>query len=183
MPGRFGLVARLALLTGHRSDKLAALTWDHVEGDVLRFPSPPRKSRKRWAEVVPITAGIRRILEAAERHRVDGGQYVFWTRSRNDGDYLPSEPSATRLRRRAGISKTVKELRHTAKTRMARLGVRERVSEALLGHSQNGVAARYDHHDYLVEARAALERLEEHLMATVSGASMASSEICEASEI
>jgi integrase len=53
------------------------------------------------------------------------------------------------------------DLRRTAKTLMARAGVRPDISERVLGHSIAGVEGVYDRHHYADEKRDALEKLAE----------------------
>jgi integrase len=53
---------------------------------------------------------------------------------------------------------TLHDLRRTAKTLMARSGVRPDISERVLGHAIGGVEAVYDRHSYEAEKRE-LERL------------------------
>jgi integrase len=52
---------------------------------------------------------------------------------------------------------TLHDLRRTARTHLAALGVRREVAERCLGHKLRGVEGTYDRHDYLRERRAALE--------------------------
>ena len=54
---------------------------------------------------------------------------------------------------------TLHDLRRTAKTLMARAGVRPDISERVLGHVIAGVEGTYDRHSYADEKRDALERL------------------------
>ena len=54
---------------------------------------------------------------------------------------------------------TLHDLRRTAKTLMARAGVRPDISERVLGHVIRGVEGVYDRHSYIDEKRDALERL------------------------
>jgi integrase len=54
---------------------------------------------------------------------------------------------------------TIHDLRRTAKTLMARAGVRPDISERVLGHVIAGVEGVYDRHSYAVEKRHALEAL------------------------
>jgi integrase len=54
---------------------------------------------------------------------------------------------------------TLHDLRRTARTLMARAGVRPDVSERVLGHVIAGVAGVYDRHSYADEKRDALEKL------------------------
>ena len=54
---------------------------------------------------------------------------------------------------------TLHDLRRTAKTLMARAGVRPDISERVLGHVIAGVEGTYDRHSYADEKREALEKL------------------------
>ena len=54
---------------------------------------------------------------------------------------------------------TIHDLRRTAKTLMARAGVRPDISERVLGHVIAGVEGTYDRHSYADEKRDALEKL------------------------
>ena len=54
---------------------------------------------------------------------------------------------------------TLHDLRRTAKTLMARAGVRPDISERVLGHVIGGVEGVYDRHAYVDEKREALEKL------------------------
>ena len=52
---------------------------------------------------------------------------------------------------------TLHDLRRTARTHLAALGVRREVAERCLGHKLRGVEGTYDRHDYFKERRAAHE--------------------------
>jgi integrase len=53
---------------------------------------------------------------------------------------------------------TLHDLRRTAQTQLAALGMRREVAERCLGHQLRRVEGTYDRHDYFKERRAALER-------------------------
>jgi integrase len=53
---------------------------------------------------------------------------------------------------------TLHDLRRTARTQLAALGVRREVAERCLGHAIRGVEGTYDRHDHFKERRAALEQ-------------------------
>lgn len=61
------------------------------------------------------------------------------------------------------------DLRRTAKTLMARAGVRPDISERVLGHEITGVEGIYDRWDYMAEKRAALECLEAIIKKIIAG--------------
>ena len=53
---------------------------------------------------------------------------------------------------------TLHDLRRTARTHLAALGVRREVAERCLGHKLKGVEGTYDRHDYFNERRLALSQ-------------------------
>jgi len=88
----------------------------------------------------------------------------------NAGDYLLSTTGGVRpvsgfskakaeLNSLAGFDDwTIHDLRRSAATHMARLGVPQEHIERVLGHAIEGVAGTYNRYSYLEEKRAALER-------------------------
>lgn len=62
------------------------------------------------------------------------------------------------------------DLRSTARSHFAALGVSVIVAERCLNHSLGGLVATYDQHDYLTERRRALELWETRLQAIEAGA-------------
>jgi hypothetical protein len=96
--------------------------------------------------------------------RVDGCDYVFAGRtSRTPFSGFSKAKSA--LDKATGVAGWTlydlrrNDLRRTAKTLMARAGVRPDISERILGHVIAGVARVYDRHSRLDEKREALVRL------------------------
>lgn len=164
MPGRFGLVARFALLTGVRSDSaLSQLRWPNVRDDRVLFDPPEEGSGKRWPLALPMTEGIRRLVDAARSHQRDDCDLVFWTRKR-DGTFEGAQPDPGVMRERADgalASKTIKELRHTAVTRISDMGQRE-LARVLTAHS-GGTIDIYNSALYLEPLRDVLTRWETEL--------------------
>ena len=58
-------------------------------------------SGKRWPLALPMTAGIRRLIDAARPHKQKATDLVFWTR-KDDGTYKGSSPNPVLMRERAG---------------------------------------------------------------------------------
>ena len=81
--------------------------------------------------------------------------------------------SKARLDRRCGVSGwTLHDLRRTAATGMAELGVAPHVIEAVLNHASGhkaGVAGVYNQARYANETRRALDLWGEHVAAIVAG--------------
>lgn len=66
---------------------------------------------------------------------------------------------------------TLHDLRRTARTQLAALGVRREVAERCLGHAIRGVEGTYDRHNYFKERRAALEQWTSLLIEVERGSS------------
>jgi integrase len=58
---------------------------------------------------------------------------------------------------------TLHDLRRTARTGLARLGIRPDIAERYLNHAQPGIIATYDVYHYLEKKRDALTRWADHL--------------------
>lgn len=58
---------------------------------------------------------------------------------------------------------TVHDLRRTARTTLAELGVQPHIAELCINHKLKGVWAIYDRHDYFDERKRALQQLSEYL--------------------
>ena len=64
---------------------------------------------------------------------------------------------------------TLHDLRRTARTQLAALGVRREVAERCLGHAIRGVEGTYDRHNYFKERRTALEQWTDVLIEAERG--------------
>jgi len=92
-----------------------------------------------------------------------GGEYLFPKRRRDRRErvlHVGSDTLNAALQRvKHGLCPfTLHDLRRTARTQLAALGVRREVAERCLGHAIRGVEGIYDRHDYFKERRAALEQ-------------------------
>jgi integrase len=90
-------------------------------------------------------------------------EYLFPKRRRDHRERVPHvgrDTLNTALQRvKHGLRPfTLHDLRRTARTQLAALGVRREVAGRCLGHSIRGVEGTYDRHDYFKERRAALEQ-------------------------
>ena len=97
-----------------------------------------------------------------------GSDYVFPKRRRDPRERVPHMGIDTlnvalqRVKHELAHF-TLHDLRRTARTHLAALGVRREVAERCLGHKLRGVEGTYDRHDYFKERRAALAQWAEML--------------------
>jgi integrase len=168
--GTFGALLKTLLLSAQRRDEVANMTWTEIGPDgIWTIPAVRYKTKK--PNHVPLSDAARKVIEA--QPRMDGCDYVFPSRTKTPFSGF-GKPKARldkavllhmqRAKKKKSEVKplpnwTLHDLRRTAKTLMARAGVRPDISERVLGHVIAGVEGTYDRHSYADEKRDALERL------------------------
>ena len=175
----FGPLFRLLLLTGQRREEVAALPWAELDlaGAVWHLPAARTKNKR--ASDVPLAEQAVAILEGLMRR----SPLVFPAQFSRDGHTEPRPLSgfgrakerldALMLEelRKADPEATLPDwrlhdLRRTAASGMARLGVAVHVVEKLLNHVSGtfaGVVGVYQRHDFAAEKRAAAQAWANYL--------------------
>jgi integrase len=154
--GVFGAFIRIALLTGQRRDKVAAMRWQDIDLDgVWRIPAEAREKTNAGELVLPEMALA--IIKA--QPRLAGNEHVFPGRG-------ASPISGFSALKRSFDAKTgiktqwqIHDLRRTARSLMSRAGVNSEHAERVLGHVQQGVLGVYNRHSYREEKAHALRQL------------------------
>lgn len=146
--------------TGQRYGDVARLTWNEIDGDVIRL-IPHKTTRHKIGVTIPITKPIRDVLKTIPKT----GDYLFPLHADLYGQRGRGQQSRLLPFRevldKAGLGAagyTVHSWRHTAATRLAETGADIETRKALLGHRVDATAERYDHDEHLDAKRAALER-------------------------
>jgi integrase len=177
---------RLLLLTGQRREEVGEMTVAEMAGDVWTIPAARAKNGAPHA--VPLSDAAGAVLAAHPRIKSRRG-FVFTTtgdspvsgyskvKARLDGQMLAraqqeavgrgADPAAVTI-----AHWTLHDLRRTAASGMARLGVNLPVIERVLNHvsgSFGGVAGVYNRHSYADEMRRALDLWAAHVLAVVEG--------------
>jgi integrase len=151
--GTFGTLIKFLLLTGQRRNEAALMTWAEVGQDgTWEIPASRYKTKRPHA--VQLSAAALALIARKE------SDFVFPSTGR--GAYLTHSRGKLALDKALGDAVqpwVLHDLRRTAKTLMARAGVRPDISERVLGHVIAGVEGVYDRHSYADEKRDALEKL------------------------
>jgi integrase len=151
--GTFGAMLKVLLLTGQRRKEVAGMTCSEIDKDgIWEIPATRYKTKRPHA--VPLSQAALALIQG--QPVVNG--FIF---ASSTGTALSAFGQG-----KAAIDMaialphwTLHDLRRTARTLLARAGVRPDISERVLGHVIAGVAGVYDRHDYEAEKRDALERL------------------------
>jgi integrase len=172
----FGDIVRLLILTAQRREEIGRLAWSEVDLSEALISLPPERVKNRRLHQLPLSPQAQAILERQLRRNnrdlifgVGKGGFSGWSdcKERLDRAILDkrreADPKAEPM-----SDWRLHDLRRTAATMMAGLGVLPHIIEATLNHvsgHKGGVAGVYNRALYLTEMRAALELWADHVEA------------------
>jgi integrase len=182
----FGSLVQTLMLTAQRRTEVGDMRWGELKDRGL-WTIPGNRTKNGAEHDVPLSPAAQAVLSSAPR--IAGSEFVFTTmgarpvsgysqaKERLDGLVLElARQEAMEAGRDAaaitGASWRLHDLRRTAASGMARMGVPVHVIEAVLNHRSgaiSGVAAIYNRHSYLPEKRHALEAWAAHVTGLVNG--------------
>jgi integrase len=155
------LAVKLLLLLAVRKQELTAARWDEfdLDGSVWHLPSERTKTGAAISIPLPTVAvGWLRVL-----HQLAcGSAYVFPARKmqhRMIPHIHENTLNVALAKVKHGLDPfTIHDLRRTARTHLAGLGVPLHVAAKVLNHKLKGVEGRYDRYDYFEERKDALNQ-------------------------
>lgn len=168
----FGRITRLLILTACRRDEIGGLRWDEINGNTITIGAARSKNKRPHSITLPPLA--MEIIAATPR-RPDR-DFVFGD-GRDGFNSWGNNATALRLRIAEAEGKplprfTLHDLRRTAATGMAEIGIQPHIIEAVLNHTsghKGGVAGIYNRAGYAEPMRVALERWADHVAGIVEG--------------
>ncbi len=165
--GTFGALLKGLLLTAARRNEVAGMVRSEIDKDGI-WEIPAERYKTKRPHALPLSRAMVALIEEQPEGECvfpsqEGTPFSGFAKSKETLD----EAILVAMRKAAKPGEKVKpmphwtlhDLRRTARTLMARVGVRPDISERVLGHVIQGVAAVYDRHDYEAEKRDALEKL------------------------
>jgi integrase len=154
--GAFGDFVKMLLLTAQRRAKLATMKWGDIgEDGTWTIRTEAREKGNPGSLQLPQLA----MDIIAMQPRLAGNPYVFAGRGGAHIDGWSKRKLALDAELPDLTPWTLHDLRRTAKSLMARSGIRPDISERVLGHAIGGVEGVYDRHSYAKEKADALNRL------------------------
>jgi integrase len=170
----FGPLFKLLVLTAQRRDEVAAASWDEFDIAKAVWILPENRTKNGRQHLVHLAPAVTEIL--AELPRLPGSNLLFTTTGRTpvSGFGRAKERVAALMQELSddqGIEPfTLHDLRRSAATGMAELGIAHHVLDKVLNHSAgkiSGVARIYNRHSYEAERQAALGIWAQHVTGLV----------------
>ena len=161
----FSALLKILLLTGSRLSEVAGMLRAELSEDYSTWNIPGGRTKNRRPHLVPLSPLVRKLIADITEDRALDGQLVFST----SGDKPISGWSKIkkRLDRKMAIPPwRLHDLRRTAATGMAELGIAPHIVEAALNHvsgAKAGVAGTYNRAAYASEKKAALDKWASHV--------------------
>ena len=181
----FGSVFQLLALTAQRRGEVAGMRWNDLNLEEATWTIPAELTKNHRQHVVPLNEEALRIIKTVPRihdewvfpARGDAGAFAGFSKAKRRMDKIANR-KLVEAAAKAGTGRddaeelewTLHDLRRTAATGMAKLGVALHVVERVLNHVSGqfkGVAGVYNRFQYLPEMRDALKKWEKHLQLVV----------------
>jgi integrase len=161
----FGRIVKLLMLTAQRRDEIGGLRWSEVDTEEKLITLPSARTKNGLEHKVPLSDSALALLPIQSRDLVFGRGADGW------GGWSKGKRTTDKA---SGVKDwTLHDLRRTAATRMADIGIQPHIIEAVLNHVSGhkaGVAGTYNRSVYANEKRAALDAWANHLKVIISGA-------------
>jgi integrase len=161
------------MLLGQRREETAGMRWADLDLKEATWTIPAEMTKAGRGHVVPLPAVAIEVLSVLPRKtsRTPAGAlqpspYVFTLGGASPISGYSAlkkrlDAAVTKSRMQAGLAAlapwTVHDLRRTAATEMARLGVSRFIIGRILNHADRSITGIYDRHSYLAEKRQALD--------------------------
>ena len=162
-----GRIVKLLILTGQRCREIGDMSWQEIDRDRALFTLPASRSKNGRANEIPLASAALALLPAP---KADG---LVFGRASSKAGFSGWTKAKRRLDKACGVKAwTLHDLRRTAVTGMAEIGVAPHVIEAIVNHVsgfKGGVAGVYNHAKYSQEKRGGLARWAAYVEALGSG--------------
>ena len=165
----FGQIVLILMLTAQRRGEVAAMRWADLNTKKGVWTIPGDRTKNGKPHAVPLGSHVLAMLDQIPR---TSSSFVFPARGKPEQAYSGYSKGKRELDAAVDLHDwTLHDLRRTAATGMARLGVAPHVVERVLNHVSGtfaGVAGIYNRFRYEDEMRDALRAWEKEMMAIVS---------------
>jgi integrase len=172
---------KLWALTLQRKEEVAGMRWAELDLNSEWWTIPGERTKNKITQRVPLVGEALRIVRALKdsapaataapvtvRQKKGKSEYVFVGRT-GKSPFSGFSNLQDRVRERSGVEFRVHDLRRTATSGLAELGVDRTVIKKVLNHADGGVTAIYDRYSYDKEKRTALAKWDRYLIGVLAG--------------
>jgi integrase len=153
MGGVSGAFIQTLLLTAQRRDEVSTMRWQDIDLEARVWTLPRENTKADRAHEIPLAPLAIEVLTALPRT----GEFVF-SSTRGERPITGFSKLKAHTDQLAAFSDwRLHDLRRTAGTGMARLGIAVSTISRVLNHQEGGVTKIYNRYSYLDEKRHALE--------------------------
>lgn len=157
----FGPIAKLLLLTAQRESEVAGMRWSEIDFEKAVWKIPATRAKNAKAHTVALSPLAIEVINAVPNQ----GDLLFSKTGKTAASGFSNAKERLNAFMSAGSDAPIPrwvwhDLRRTATTGLARLGIAPHIADKILNHSTGtirGVAAVYNQHAYLDERKAALD--------------------------
>lgn len=165
------LCIKLLLALAVRKGELIGASWSEFDFDTGIWHLPALRTKTEAAISIPLSGAVIGWLKALKQLSC-GSDWVLPARKMQNNLHVSESTLGVALAKiQHGLEAfTIHDMRRTAKTLLASLGVQPHISERCLNHKIKGVEGVYDGYDYFDERKAALNALSDLLVQLDNGA-------------
>jgi integrase len=179
--GAFGRAFRFMLATGQRRTEAGEIVWSEIDRANRLWTLPRQRAKADRVHEIPLSDLAMSVLDECPKL----GDFVFttlgtrpisgWSKAKTALDRLALDKLKEIAIERGDDAPTtfadwrLHDLRRTAATHIAKLGVDRIVISKLLNHAEGGVTGLYDRHSRDPEKRVAMDLWGQRLRAIVDG--------------
>ena len=149
-------ILKLILATAQRPGEVASAEWDEFDLTTNWWTIPAEKSKNGLAHRVPIDAFIKGLIGENSRK----SKFIFPSPT-NPDNHITINALSHAIRRNQSVLDidhfTPHDLRRTAASQLASMGISRLVISRILNHKDNGITAVYDRHGYDNEKKRAIK--------------------------
>ncbi|MDX8378095.1 MAG: tyrosine-type recombinase/integrase [Mariprofundales bacterium] len=161
LPLQSKLVMQMQLATAQRKGEVVTALWEHIENGWWVIPLEIAKNKRRHTiPLSPIALAI--IVEIKQLNSTNLSPYLFPACRKPLSHMRGTSVSHALLlwiKKHERNRFTPHDLRRTAASKLAEIGVQRAIISKILNHADNEVTAIYDRYDYAKEKVEAMEKL------------------------
>ncbi len=171
-PAHVAAFFKLALLTGQRAREILGMAKAEVDFEMGTWTIPGERTKNNREHLVPLGPTAMSLIEGLKGDH----PFIFRARSVKAAPITEFKTWVDDIRVATGMTKpkgepehfTVHDLRRTAATGMAGMKTTRFLIDRILNHTDPGVGATYDRHEYEAEKRDALTKWDARLAQIVA---------------